>query len=423
MKKILNFKLLASFIIAITTIFLVNSVIDDKYLIAYSTLIGIIALYCIFKIHNKIINTLFVFSVFYFALLLFGPIILYKEGYNYYREVGNLIIISYICFTIGYNIFGLLRFHKKPTNCYKNTAKTVNEKTLYFISVIIFTVGILSYAIYFLGNWHNIFGSDLEEGRVEAMTGNGLLLWVGSLVWLSVYMTYEQYLKDGKHKRTVLLMIIASAAFSILLGFRSALVNPILIIFFMKNKKKEIPIVKMFGVAVVLFIFVGVYGAIRSGSGESSVVSIIRELKVSSVNINYIVATFPKRVKYQHGMTYLLDIITLFSNKVEGNTTWLKNVLGLKFSGGGVTPTIIGEFYINWGLPGVLIGMTASGALFKRIDYLYKKPDNSAFLSCLILGYIRPIIRGGYANSLVNLFVYYIGYLICQKISQKIRIV
>ncbi len=405
-------------IVLISVLIFIANVFDDTYMKAYFFLLFVFASWCILSIRNRIVDTLRVFTIFYFILFAFGPFILYIEGYDYYKEVGNLIIISYLCFIIGYQYGGRGHIKKRIKNIFNPSH---NGKSLLLVSIFVFLVGMFSYAVYFIKNWHSIFIDDLENGRVEAMTGNGLFLWLGSLVWLAVYMMYEQYLIDGKYKRITYLMFFGSAIFSILLGFRSALVNPILVMFFMKNKKKEIPIQKMVFLALALFAFVGIYGAIRGGGG-SSFDALLGEFKVSSVNLNYIINAFPKNIKYQMGATYFFDFLSRFNPNIEGITTWLKNVLKLSFSGGGVTPTLIGEFYINWGMIGVLIGMLISGSLFKRVDKMYRNPYNSVFLSCLILGYIRPIIRGGIANCMITLLVYVIGYCCCQIIAKKIKI-
>lgn len=404
-------------IVFVSALAISSLIYRNTYLLLYCFILFLFASWCVLSIHNRIIDTFRVFSAFYAVLLAFGPIILYIEGHDYYREVGNLIIISYFCFALGYSFGGS---GKIKHNRHKMFLPANNPKSVLIIALIVFCIGMGAYSIYFIKNWRYIFAVDLENGRVAAMKGNGLFLWLGSLVWLSVYMMYEQCLINGRYKRVTYLMFAGSAIFSILLGFRSALVNPILVIFFMKNKKREIPIRKMAALALVLFAFVGVYGAIRGGG--SSYASLLHEFKVSSVNLNYILNTFPSRVKYQMGTTYLMEFQSLADDNVVGVTMWLKNILNLNFSGGGVTPTLIGEFYINWGIIGVLIGMTFSGAIFKRIDVAYRNPNNSIFLSCLILGYIRPIIRGGYANSMVTLLVYVIGYCGCQLVAKKIKV-
>lgn len=401
----------------VSTLAIISSVHSDIYLVIYWSILFLFASWCVLNIHNRVVDTLRVFSIFYVVLLAFGPMILYMEGFDYYKKVGNLIIISYLCFAVGYRFLGKGKF-KNPLR--KMFLPANNPRVVFVIAFIVFCVAMGAYAIYFARNWRFIFTSDLESGRVTAMKGNGLFLWIGSLVWLAVYMMYEQALISGKYKKVTYLMFAGAAIFSLLLGFRSALVNPIMVMFFMKNKRREIPIQKMVVLALALFAFVGIYGAIRGGEG-SSYDSLILEFKVSSVNLNYVMDTFPSETKYQMGATYLMEIQSLIYDDVVGVTMWLKNVLNLKFSGGGVTPTLIGEFYLNWGILGVLFGMTFSGALFKRIDRAYRNPNNSVFLSCLILGYIRPIIRGGFANSMINLLVYVIGYCGCQFVAKKIK--
>lgn len=418
MKRINRKSLLVWCVIIMGTIILMNFTGNDIYLKFYCLILAVFASWSAICIRKRLINTLLVFSLFYAILLGFGPIILYSEGFDYYKEVGNYVIISYLFFAMGYFGGGKIKIKRNKQNKLFLPSKK-NPKTIYIISLAVFFVASVAYALYFARNFRTIFGADLENGRVIAMTGNGIFLWIGGLIWLAIYMVYEQRLITGKYLKSTILMFAVAASFSILLGFRSALVNPVFIVFFMKNKKKEIPVRRMILIAIALFAFVGVYGAIRGGGG-SAAGSLLNEFKVSSVNLNNILYTFPRRVPYQWGSTYLLDIQALFSD-VQGTTMWLKDMLGLRFSGGGVTPTLLGEFYINWGFPGVLIGMTFVGAIFRAVERSYRNPNNSYFLSCLLLGYIRPIIRGGIANSTVNLLILTIGYCACQYVAKKAK--
>lgn len=397
------------------TICLIFSTYKDIYLCCYwIVLFGLIS-WCFSCIKKRIINTLLVFSLFYMVLFAFGPLLLYNQGLDYYISVGNYIIVSYPFFCLGYYLFGKKTFKQRSRGIFQPSE---NYKTVYVLSVVIFLIAAFSYIMYFIKNWHRIFIADVNSGRVDAMTGNGLLLWVGSLIWLAIYMCYEQFLISGHYKKSIYIMFAIAAILSILLGFRSALVNPILVMFFMRNKKKEIPLRNMGLLVIALFAFVGIYGSLRSGGG-SSIDELFNEFKVSSVNLNYIFNLFPEKMSFQFGKTYLLDVLTLFDDNILGTTSWLKDALGLKFSGGGVTPTLIGEFYINWGLPGVIIGMLFTGAIFKKVEKSYRKSFNSLFLCCLFLGYIRPIIRGGWANSIVTLLIYIIGYCVCQFFAKK----
>lgn len=391
----------------------------DAYLTIYCIIMFFFASWCVLSIKNRVINTLMIFSLFYAILLGFGPMILYYENFSYYVETGLYIILAYLCFVIGYHFSGRISFKRKIRSML--CPEKYNSQSIMLISIILYCIGISAYILYFAKNWNTIYGSNLENGRVVAMTGNGLLLWLGRLAWLAVYMIYEQRIIHDKYKKITNTVIVIASIFSILMGFRSALVDAVLILFFMKNKKEEIPIRKMLIIAVALFVFVGLYGMLRSGRG-TVVDSLINEFKVSSVNLNYILSNFPNKVSYQMGATYLMDIQALFDDNVDGVTQWLKEVLKLNFSGGGVTPTIIGEFYFNWGNIGVVSGMLLVGLIIKKIDQAYRNQNNSIFLSCIFLGYIRSIIRGGIGNCTMILLIYITGYYCCCFIANRIKI-
>lgn len=390
----------------------------DGYLYIYCLFLFIFASWCILAM-KKVVNVLVVFSVFYTILYGIAPLILYYNSRDYYILIGKYVAISYLCFLAGY-FCDRRKLFKNECNV-RNLFGEYDSKMLVRLCILLFSVGILAYLLYFFKNGNLIFGNDLENGRVEAMTGNGVLLWCGKLAWLATFIIYEQKLITKCHKLICIIMISIVSVLSIFLGFRSVLVDAILILFFMRNKEKEISIKKMLLISVLLFVFVGIYGAVRGGGGTVAG-SLLNEFKVSSVNLNYILESFPDRIPFQRGKTYTFDFRALVYDDVPGMTMWLKEKLKLSFSGGGVTPGIIGEWYINWGNFGVVGGMFLSGIIAKGMDKVYRDQNNSIFVSSLLMGYIRSIIRGGVGNCMIVLLVYVIGYYGCLYITKRISV-
>jgi len=73
------------------------------------------------------------------------------------------------------------------------------------------------------------------------------------------------------------------------------------------------------------------------------------------------------------GMSYLVDIKTLLPGYQPHFGFWLKERLGLEFAGGGVTQTIVGELFLNWGWIGIIVGMFTIGMAFRTLYHTLAK--------------------------------------------------
>ena len=139
-------------------------------------------------------------------------------------------------------------------------------------------------------------------------------------------------------------------------------------------------------------------------------------------NLSYIKKVFPMQLDFQYGYTFLINIQMLMPGPDVDFTIWLKEQIGLNFAGGGVTPTLVGEGYINGGYIGVFIWLFIIGMIVSYINnsYLYNKRDTVWVTYCVAK--LLDIFRGGVANSEVTLIIIlfvYIGYKFGYKILKN----
>ena len=111
--------------------------------------------------------------------------------------------------------------------------------------------------------------------------------------------------------------------------------------------------------------------------------------------------------------TFLINIEMMLPGPDLDFTLWLRQCIGVEFSGGGVTPTVLGEGYINFGFFGAMLLMFLTGWLANILnDKYYKEEKNIVWNTCAIT-YFLTIFKGGYANieiSLLSLLFLYIMY-------------
>lgn len=134
-----------------------------------------------------------------------------------------------------------------------------------------------------------------------------------------------------------------------------------------------------------------------SGGVSSTLTSLFTSLYVGDININYMYNTFPGKVDFQYGYTYLINFLMLLPGPDLDFTLWLKEQVGITFSGGGLTPTIIGEFYINFGEISIFIGLFLLGAFSVYLNRYFKRHKES-FLAVFYVWQFAHCVSGGIAK-------------------------
>lgn len=356
-----------------------------------------------------LLNVPFVAFASFCLVLLLGPIVLKALGYGYYINLIAIYIPFVALFYLGY--YGAKKYVIPSVKTSLSTRTSALDPHLFYkAGFILYIIGTIATLYYIIINASLLFGPDVNNGRISALSGNGVINYIGKLMWVGSFMQYEVH-ASRKHDGWVYVEIAIALVLSLFLGFRSAIVDALLVLLFMYNRHKPIPTSIVLISAIALGFVVVIYGAIRDGSfGLAPLVDkLLNELRVNSVNINNILETFPDEVPYQLGYTYLINLKMLLPGPDIDFTLWLKDVLSLSFSGGGVTPTILGEFYINWGYAGVMLGSTIFGAACAFLQKSYVS-STTAFIPSLFLGYLRSIITGGIANILILLLMYCATY-------------
>lgn len=372
--------------------------------------------------NGSLLSVPFVFYASFCLSLAFGPLILKSMGYLTYDYQMPLYIGLLLLFFVGYG-FASFVFGKTST---EKLLLTTNELSLMKkCGLVLFVVGLVATLMYVISNRALLLSSgNMNDGRISSLSGNGLLVYIGKLMWLGVFVEYEaDVLSDRNAGLWLKCQIAVAILLSLLIGFRSASVDAALVLLFMLNKRKRISNVALIILVLLIATGVIVYGAVRDSEFGMVAYSekLLNELRVNSVNLNNIILTFPSRVDFQGGYTYLINLFMLAPGPDVDFTLWLKDAINLHFSGGGVTPTLFGELYINWGWLGTFIGTTLFGAACALLQRSYLT-GNKVLISSLFLGYLRSMIMGGIANSMIVLLMYLICYFfICFYVKSRMK--
>ncbi len=411
----INNKKVALILCIITIIIFIYSSILEKYnIITYTSILVMISIGILFLNNFKLISAPIIFLAFYIYVIALGPIILMYQGKDFGYNYQNIILGTLLCFFIGNIIAGFFKLKKHNTNLKKIRFKIgISKKNilyiLYFISII-FSV------IYFYKNRIFLFSGDIENGRISAVSGNGILLYGIQLQILIIAMFLDLYYKNKKNnidnKRELIILwglIFLSTIIMLLTGFRSNVMTLYVILFIMYAGKNNIKSYKIIGCGIVFVFLIAILSIIRSGENVKMLQLLLSGLYVNDINLNYVFSTFPKKVEFQHGYTYLINILMLKPGPDLDFTLWLKEQIGITFNGGGVTPTILGEFYMNFGNLSMYIGMFFLGILGEKLNN-YFNCNNKNFISSFYVWQFAHCASGGIANVMIIVILFTIVY-------------
>ncbi len=375
----------------------------------------IICTYAMFKMTRfNFLNPAVLFCGMYCVTICIGPLILLPQNYHYGFNPLPIIISSYVLFLVGYSI---------SPNIYKRLNTTFRfSKRLnrYEVLLVLIVFSLIGWLLYFLPNAGMIFGGDFENDRIEMQSNKGVFLYTAKLWILTIPMLYEEMKRRGKIEKWFVTVVILVAGALIMLGGRSPVVMLVFELVMCKilieNYKTDV----LVWIGMISIIIGGILGAIR-GMVSGLSITIMRATRSiflnGNYNLSYIFTKFPAIIPFQRGRTYLINLKMMLPGPDVDFTLWLKRQLGLNFAGGGVTPTIIGEFYLNFGYVGVVIGMLLMGFVAKRLYLHIMFSDEKAYVSFLCVCFMLSV-QGGVANCSIQVILYSFVYYIIKHFTR-----
>jgi len=370
------------------------------------------------------ITLTFIMYLFFIAL---GPLAFYLN--NVRLDVFYLWLIA-TCWSViylGYSLTNILDRRIPKVRKYLRLNEN-NAHTIIWVCECIVCVSIL-FRLFFLWSNRSLLSLNIiASGRIEAVSGNGLVTHAGSLWIPAAYILIELALKGKRIHKRMWFEIFLALVTSVFTGFRSGIVVFILVAIIMKNKRKKIPMIRVVILGSIILLLLNVYSAIRGGSVlDVSFSVLLQSLLMDNaqngvVNLRYIFNAFPDDHEFLKGYGYLINIIMLRPGPDLDFTLTLKEILGLSFVGGGVTPTIIGEFYLNFGLVGTYLGIFVFGVLLAKVNKWMKKTD-LYFWPAYILVQLVVSIRSGLANAEISILINYIVYVFVCIFSHEFRLI
>jgi oligosaccharide repeat unit polymerase len=268
--------------------------------------------------------------------------------------------------------------------------------------------------------------SDFDDYRITARAGLGWLVLL-SIVFVT-YPTislFSHYLISKKNLKFAALIMFSGMVLVLQFGNRAPAFEIAVICGFIYcwNRWRKVPVVLLVSGGLLLFLLLGIMQVLRQGTSSDFLMVLLQSIWRPFVNIqnfDLIVKAFPSEVPFLNGKSYLMDLSMFAPGHHPNFGTWLKDRLGLDFTGGSVTVTYLGELYSNFGAFGALFGSFVLGvaldALSKYSKNNYYNYCNYAQLSCVAIT-AKAIVSSGFITPFLYLMVPFGFYYIVFKVT------
>ncbi len=380
------------------------------YIIIYILITSLVFI----KERKNIINIKIIFLGMYTIMIALSPVIYYLYNKTFISNTGNSIIYQFPIIIIGYlsMIIGFYIIRPKKIKEKKNNILELEFSRNF--AIIILCLSTFSNIIFILKNRGSYFGGNLVSDNLSLMSGNGIINQIIGLDFIGLGLLYNYYYNTKKSKNIFFFFLLINIMLFVIRGNRTSVVVTILYLILIKNSYIRVKAKNMLFLAVVTLATIAVLGMIKdimSSNNANFSTTLYNELQIGSINLNYVYLVFPNKTSFQYGKTYLINFIMLRPGPDDDFTLWLKKQIGLSFIGGGVTPTLLGEGYMNFGYVGIFLLPFIVGIISNILNqkYMYNKKE-IAWITCVFVKLI-DIFRGGIANSSIGILILLMVYI------------
>ncbi|WP_433632045.1 hypothetical protein [Halomicrococcus sp. NG-SE-24] len=424
--------------------------------------VGLVALMAILAIFQPMLAYLVALVVAYTVLILtnkrldfFTPSYLFAAVYGLFLTIGSAwysfrgdpalfssIVLGFAAFVAGvYTVDKTIDFHttvelQRFLDRPWKHSWTDPAPRLAFIGLVATTL--LGSSLYYFTYGIPILSQIGEASRLSSLSGQDYYIhfimvplpFLATIAWL------KARLSDNRlYFASAIVILGITGAVMALTGFR-ALIGHLLILLVISDqfitRRINFPIIGAAAVAFLsLFLLIT---TVRHQSVDGTPLAIAgqhirhRIFLVNSENLRFVLGHFPAEHSYLLGQGYIMDLQSMLPGPQKAFSGWITQQRwpGLKIPIG-MTPTIIGESYANFGYMGViavpfLVGATIR-AIFVRLVRSRKRIGTVAFVAMLALFFAKAVLRGMGPILFVKILPLALVYVILEVLAfiQPIR--
>lgn len=293
------------------------------------------------------------------------------------------------------------------------------------LSLLLIAVSIFSHLMIFKENGLLFLRDDFQDARVNVVSSVGGYVYYFALSAIDVIVVVctfkivtRQYL--FKYAAFDIFVIVVFTLLLVQLGSRTRMIYPFLIVFIfylyysVYYLNKKISVGKVIQIAALVYAFLVVFGAYRYSKSEGvdyfdAVVHIMfGELNLVANTFNRILMVLENKKLFGLDLV-IAPFAVLLPGKQQAFVDLLKETLGLTYSGGGFTPSMLGSLYLIWGAWSIVLGMMAWGvilAVFYRCVSRWWSSWHLTFIIvyAFLVVYSINAMKGGFFKDIEPLF-------------------
>lgn len=345
------------------------------------------------------------YPLLYFGATYVAPSIIMRHKYMDPMAL-NIQVIGITMYLFGAGASCLLfggRLNKNQNmNVPAPASEIASDRLIYFLFLFIGIILLIVYGVSSKIPESMLSGVSVEDLRRTSEIGRGYIKEPGiffvtfSGVWLlATRLATQNRMKTGDY---MLLAAISAFIFLFTANKTPALLIIIIGIGLYNKYCAKLSVLKILILGLIIAALISVTSIVRVGQrvglGAFSWDALRVNEAIYSVNYLPIVQLVHNgMLKLQHGREYIQNAMIVvprffWPDKPVNFDYFLKDVLYLKFEGGGVPATPFGSLYLNFGGIGVAFGMGMIGFVYKGLYRLYER--SGGILLTVVALYLLP---------------------------------
>lgn len=386
----------------------------------------------------RVITPFFLYSFFFWWIpfyLLFN-----FSTYRVSPLIYDISLLSFTSIIFFYELFTLFipnidefKFKKRLTYAEKSYQLKKNFyndfwKICFFFSFFFTTL------FFIKAGYIPMFANNPELARVAAMKGSGTIQRFSYLTLHFGVISYFIVLYITKRKVSIFVIftIIFLVFYNMLTGPRSYALWALVFIYiaYQTLHFKKLKIMHGLIFLSTILLIVAIVGGIRySGLAEANmedtVIRFINRIYMNPVNADRIVNFFNTPIPTN---SFIIELSVLLPGYQPDLGTYLKDLMGIKFDGGGITVPLPAEGYMNFGYIGVIIYSLFYVIILKTFElYIYTRKTTIFTIMFMIIipvqfmGMITMGISGIIVKTTIPVIIVFLVMLSFTKLFQLVR--
>lgn len=283
--------------------------------------------------------------------------------------------------------------------------------------LLCFGIGALAMAVFWLqAGGLPLLAADVENARVEALTGAGIPFYLSFLMMVAAWWAVESPKISSK---TAWSLVAIGALLLATSGWRNTPFALVAVAGILTHYDRGFRTKTLFAGTVAMIAAVvglGIYRVVASQLTSYETYRLSEEGKYFQASLAYFqnyAATFSRNLadilqlpamgwKPLYGESFAWNFLALLPGSTREPFDFvLKRATGAGFEGGGLPPTIFGEWVLNFGEIGLFLGMIAVGVVAKYAhDNVRHNVGLPRLLGTVVAFYLFVAVRGGLGNVL-----------------------